>query len=351
MLSERPEQGYRRTVLQSVVAPTVRKTSSGYGREMPEKFRAAGEAARYLRVTETSPSRRDAARSELLFDALLGSPRAAQESPRATARAKDVWRASVVRSQGVGDVARAAAKARAAWREALADVEDEPAWNDRGRDFAMSRGVHANAGGFGDDDDDDNDDDDDDESDGDDSYDEAEDWWRRHNAGETVKPPRAARAAAAAPGPSLPSIRSPRAARGASGGAHQIPAPRNRPKVADAERVRGAATDARWEGPDPSPPPISAKAGAPPPRRSAPGVAPGRAGVRRKSTLYDVLGVKARADRGDVKRAYVNLALRLHPDKNPSAEANAQFLRVKEAYATLHNAETRRAYDRSLSLR
>ena len=68
----------------------------------------------------------------------------------------------------------------------------------------------------------------------------------------------------------------------------------------------------------------------------------------RKTTLYDVLGVKIHAERAEIKRAYVDLALKLHPDKNKDASANAQFLRVKEAYSTLANADDRRAYDRAL---
>ena len=50
-----------------------------------------------------------------------------------------------------------------------------------------------------------------------------------------------------------------------------------------------------------------------------------------------------------MKRAFHRLSRKYHPDKNvgkdslPSAEA--LFLRVREAYTTLSNADARRAYD------
>ena len=164
---------------------------------------------------------------------------------------------------------------------------------------------------------------------------------------------RAAPAARPSPRTTFPSIKSPRAAapRGAAGGPHQIPPPKNRPAAAEAEKVRGERAHAKWEGP---PPAADRPPDAKPPRpsrRDASPRAPARrppAKSARKTTLYDVLGVKIHAERAEIKRAYVDLALKLHPDKNKDASANAQFLRVKEAYSTLANADDRRAYDRAL---
>ena len=164
---------------------------------------------------------------------------------------------------------------------------------------------------------------------------------------------RAAPAARPSPRTTFPSIKSPRAAapRGAAGGPHQIPPPKNRPAAAEAEKVRGERAHAKWEGPPPAADrPPDAKP-PPPSRRDASPRAPARrppAKSARKTTLYDVLGVKIHAERAEIKRAYVDLALKLHPDKNKDASANAQFLRVKEAYSTLANADDRRAYDRAL---
>ena len=43
---------------------------------------------------------------------------------------------------------------------------------------------------------------------------------------------------------------------------------------------------------------------------------------------YEVLGVAKDANTATIKRAYYKLARALHPDKNPGAEAEAEFKRV-----------------------
>ena len=344
---ERPYRPSARRREQTVAAPPPmeKKVSSGYGTR---------STFQPLRTTMPRASKKDAARSEMLFNALLSdhhADRDPRDSPRAAGAARDVWKTNVVSAKSVGGVAAAAEAARRAFREALADVDDEPPWRDRGRNFSMTPG--SGDGSW-----------DDDASDGsggsydddDASYDAAEDWWRRHNSGETLRARPASKGRAAAR-TTFPAIRSPRAAKGAAGGPHQIPPPRNRPAVADADKVRGAKAHAKWEGPPPDgrkpsgrPPRPSANAAAPPSSTSSPrasGRAPAKA-ARKKTNLYDILGVKVHAERAEIKRAYVDLALKLHPDKNSDEGANAQFLRVKEAYATLVNADDRRAYDRSL---
>lgn len=60
---------------------------------------------------------------------------------------------------------------------------------------------------------------------------------------------------------------------------------------------------------------------------------------------YEVLGVGRGATQDDIKRAYRDLALRYHPDKNGSKEAENLFKRVNEAYAVLGDPEKRRQYD------
>jgi len=52
-------------------------------------------------------------------------------------------------------------------------------------------------------------------------------------------------------------------------------------------------------------------------------------------TCYKALGLAPGALLHDVKRAYHALALQLHPDKNPSADAAARFCAVQAAYNVL----------------
>lgn len=68
--------------------------------------------------------------------------------------------------------------------------------------------------------------------------------------------------------------------------------------------------------------------------------------------LYEILGLeKSDALKPDwrsiLKKAYRNLALQFHPDKNPSdpVEASRGFLEISEAYRVLSNDEKRTAYD------
>lgn len=66
-----------------------------------------------------------------------------------------------------------------------------------------------------------------------------------------------------------------------------------------------------------------------------------------KRDYYEVLGVKRDASPEEIKKAYRQLALKYHPDKNPgNKEAEENFKQASEAYQVLSNDETRARYDR-----
>ncbi len=60
---------------------------------------------------------------------------------------------------------------------------------------------------------------------------------------------------------------------------------------------------------------------------------------------YDVLGVRKDANPEDIKRAYRNLALQFHPDRNKSKDAEERFKSINEAYAVLSDPQKRQQYD------
>lgn len=62
--------------------------------------------------------------------------------------------------------------------------------------------------------------------------------------------------------------------------------------------------------------------------------------------FYEILGVKPDASEEEIKRAYRQLAVKYHPDKNPGdTAAEDKFKEAAEAYAVLSNKEKRREFD------
>jgi molecular chaperone DnaJ len=65
-----------------------------------------------------------------------------------------------------------------------------------------------------------------------------------------------------------------------------------------------------------------------------------------KRDYYEILGVDRNADEATIKRAYRDLAMKYHPDRNPeNPQAGDKMKEINEAYAVLSDREKRRLYD------
>lgn len=64
---------------------------------------------------------------------------------------------------------------------------------------------------------------------------------------------------------------------------------------------------------------------------------------------YGILGLGSKASADEVKKAYRQLAMQYHPDRNRGREewANGKFKEINEAFGVLFDPKKRRLYDRS----
>src|SRR5213593_1900395 len=89
-----------------------------------------------------------------------------------------------------------------------------------------------------------------------------------------------------------------------------------------------------------------ARAGVPGRRPIVSGPVQGRA-VLKKRDYYEVLGVGREAGEAEIKKAYRQLAMKHHPDRNPGDKnAEEKFKEAAEAYAVLADTDRRARYDR-----
>lgn len=64
-------------------------------------------------------------------------------------------------------------------------------------------------------------------------------------------------------------------------------------------------------------------------------------------TYYEILGVDRNADEKAIKKAYRQIAMKYHPDRNPdNQEAETKFKEAAEAYETLSDPDKKARYDR-----
>jgi DnaJ-class molecular chaperone len=61
--------------------------------------------------------------------------------------------------------------------------------------------------------------------------------------------------------------------------------------------------------------------------------------------FYAVLGVARTANDDELKKAYRKLAMKFHPDRNKSPDANEKFQEISAAFAVLSDKEKRQVYD------
>ena len=65
---------------------------------------------------------------------------------------------------------------------------------------------------------------------------------------------------------------------------------------------------------------------------------------------YAVLGISSSASETEIKKAYREMSIKWHPDKNPDEDTTAIMQAVNEAYAILKDDVKRKRYDREYAI-
>ncbi|MGZ5549811.1 MAG: DnaJ domain-containing protein, partial [Nitrososphaeraceae archaeon] len=64
-----------------------------------------------------------------------------------------------------------------------------------------------------------------------------------------------------------------------------------------------------------------------------------------KRDYYEILEIQKNASKDEIKNTYRKLALKYHPDRNKSPNAEEKFKEISEAYAVLSDDQKRQQYD------
>jgi molecular chaperone DnaJ len=68
--------------------------------------------------------------------------------------------------------------------------------------------------------------------------------------------------------------------------------------------------------------------------------------AKTRDSFYDILGVPRDATSEDIKKAFRQLAMKYHPDRNRDEDAHDRFKEINEAYEVLSDPDRRAMYDR-----
>lgn len=62
--------------------------------------------------------------------------------------------------------------------------------------------------------------------------------------------------------------------------------------------------------------------------------------LQKGQSIYEAIGVEKNADAAAIRKAYLKLAVQLHPDKNPGdEEAKERFQTLQKIYSILSDPE------------